>query len=722
MTQPLAMRTALHAAPFDARRGIVRLHREVLSMLGLQPWEPLELTGKRRTGALAAPAPIGAARDLVLMDELLLQNAGVVAGDQVLVAPAVVAPATSIVLGGLPSPGPGVDASTIRLALLGKVLAVGDGVSLLPQDFTRPDDASLDTLIRTLAAAWGDSWQQWVLTVSAASPGGLVRVGMQTAIVVGAAATTTSSTPVESVSMADLPALEEAAETLREWLDLGFHRADLLERFGHKPEVGILVSGPAGSGKGPLVEAVATDVGATVHRLWAPALARIEPNDAAAALTSAIAKARATPPGVVLIEDIEAIAPREEPGPLLSILQEQIADAMTDPRIAVVGTTARPEDVCPDICRPGLLDQELSIALPQRPQRRRILTTFTRSMPLAADVSFDELAAKTPGFVAADVKALCREAALRAAARLAASTSVEDAPVVTMADFLAALEVVQPSAVEQSALEVADVTMADVGGMEETKRQLVETVVWPLAYPETFARLGVEPSRGVLLYGPPGCGKTFLVKALANEAHANFFPIRGAELLSKWVGESERGVRELFRRARGSAPALVFFDEVDALAPVRGGHDDGTPTDRVVAQLLTELDGVEERSDVFVVAATNRPELVDPALLRPGRFDRLVHVPPPDARGRADILRAVTKRMPLAPDVSLDKLGTACDRYSAADLAALAREAAMVAMRESLSAPSVTAAHFAAARKTVRPSIDPAAAMAVQAWAKARSS
>ena len=719
---PLAMRAALHAAPFDARRGIVRLHPNVLSMLGLRPWEPLELTGRRRTGALAAPATDDVNPGLVLMDELILGNVGVRAGDQVLVSPAAVAPATSITLGGLPPLPGGIDANAIRLALLGKIVTPGDGVSLLPQDFARPDDAPLESLVKTFASVWGESWQHWVLHVAAATPGGLVRVGMQTSVAAGGVATTTSSTPVASsgtwtgVTLGDLPALDEQAQTLREWLELGFHRADLLARLGAKPEIGVLVTGPAGSGKGPLVEAVAHAVGARLFRLWAPALARLEPGDAQTTLKQTVAQAAAHPPSVILIEDVEAVAPREEPGPLLSIVQEQIATAVSDARIAVVCTTSRPEEVCPDIRRPGLLDQELSVPLPQRAQRERILQIFSRSIPLAPDVRFDELALRTPGFVAADLKALCREAAVRAAARMAAAQQPDPAPAVTFADFSSALEVVQPSAVEQSSLEVADVSMADVGGMADTKRQLVETVVWPLAYPETFARLGVEPARGVLLYGPPGCGKTFLVKALANEANANFFPIRGAELLSKWVGESERAVRELFRRARGSAPALVFFDEIDALAPARGRGDDA-PTDRVVAQLLTELDGVEERQDVFVIAATNRPELIDPALLRPGRFDRLVHVPPPDAASRADILRAATKRMPLAPDVSLDELGAACERYSAADLAALAREAALMAMRESLQAPVVTAAHFAAARSVVRPSIDPAAVAAAEEWA-----
>ena len=289
---------------------------------------------------------------------------------------------------------------------------------------------------------------------------------------------------------------------------------------------------------------------------------------------------------------------------------------------------------------------------------------------------------------------------------------------VTQADFDAALEVIRPSSMESGPVDTGSLTLDDVGDMAETKRLLTEVVLWPLTYPETFDRLGVDPVRGMLLYGPPGCGKTFIVKALASGAQANFISVKGAELLSKWVGESERSVRELFRRARQAAPVLVFFDEVDALAPLRGtGHDSGT-TDRVVAQLLTELDGFEDLHGVFVIGATNRPELVDAALLRPGRLERLVYVPPPDGEARAAILKAVTRKMPLAKGIDLDALAKKTDGYSAADLEALAREAAMTAMREDMKSPAVTAAHFAAARKTVRPSLDPAQVARLEAFAK----
>jgi transitional endoplasmic reticulum ATPase len=332
-------------------------------------------------------------------------------------------------------------------------------------------------------------------------------------------------------------------------------------------------------------------------------------------------------------------------------------------------------------------------------------------------VHLDDIAGRTPGFVAADLGALVREAGMRAALRQKSSA---EPPTVGVDDFDAALEVVRPTSMGDSSLELGKVTLDDVGDMAEVKEVLTESVLWPLTYPDTFARLGVDPPRGVLLYGPPGCGKTFLVKAIAGTGKANVLSVKGAELLSKWVGDSERAVRELFRRARQAAPTLIFLDEVDALAPMRGQATDGGTTDRVVAALLTEMDGVESLRNVVVIAATNRPDLVDSALLRPGRLERLIYVPPPDADARAEILRASAKTVPLAPDVDLAALAVELDGFSAADCAALIREAALAAMRESLDAATVSAEHVASARARVRPSLDPAQVAALAAYATMR--
>ncbi|MBM0276813.1 AAA family ATPase [Micromonospora tarensis] len=723
MAQPdLTLTASLRPAALDARRGIVRLHPEALTALGLRPGDPVRLVGRRETAGIAAAATPGASTGLLYADDLTLGNLGLRDGGQVRVSPVPLVPAGRVVLAGPVEVVAAVSPEMLRLALLGKVLTPGDDVSLLPQDVL--PDAAVRGLVeaarRSLANTVGVAWTSTLLRVVSVEPAAGTLVTMGTVIGWQHGATThggpapVNAAPARSGGIGDavgtddppdvdeLPGLRAQAEELTELLDLGFHHREVLGRLGTSVSLGVLLVGPAGSGKSALVRAVAARVGAGVHPLWAPEVAALANQAAAERLREARVAALAGGPSVLLVTDVEALAPADEPGPVATVFRQMVAESVRA-GVAVVCTTARPEAVDPALRAPDLLSLRISVPLPDQPMRREQLTVLTRQVPLADDVRLDEVAARTPGFVAADLAALVREAGVRAALRQKSAAT----PTVSMADFTAALEVVRPTTMAASTLDLASVTLDDVGGLDEVKQTLTESVLWPLTYPDTFARLGVQPPRGVLLYGPPGCGKTYLVTALAGSGRANVLSVKGAELLSKWVGESERAVRELFRRAREAAPTLIFLDEVDALAPVRGQATDGGTTDRVVAALLTELDGVETLRNVVVVGATNRPDLVDPALLRPGRMERLVYVPPPDGPARAEILRAASRQVPLAPDVDLAALGEELTGFSAADCAALVREAALAAMRESLAAATVTAAHVATARARVRPSLDP---------------
>ena len=715
------------SARYD-RHGIVRLPQQALAALGAADGTVLRMRVRRTTAAIAVTAE-GCPPGSVLCDELVLSNLRLRDGDAVEVEVAPRVEAARLTVTGPAGVSRSLDPSLLRTALLGKVVTAGDQVSLRPSDLAPPVDFAR---LRGQLTAWlGAGWTSEVLHVTDTEPAGPVLVTMGTVTGwQGGTTTTGEPTPEPTATaaspgrtsaartLADLPGLEVQGAALKEWLDLGFHHQDLLARLGASPGMGVLLTGPSGSGKAALVEAVANEVGAPLVQLWGPQLAATEANAAAKLVVDTLARATREAPAVVLLGDVEAVAPRDGAGPLLPVLLTALRELVAAGRAAVVCTTAHPEQVTPELRTPGTLDHELALPLPDRRQRLRLLEVATRSVPLADDVDLDDVAGRTPGFVAADVLALVREAGLRAAARQRDS----DAPTLGQADLDAALEVVRATSMEGSTLDLSPLTLDDVGDMAEVKASLTEAVLWPLDYPDTFARLGVAPPRGLLLYGPPGCGKTFLVKAIAGSGKANVLSVKGAELLSKWVGESERAVRELFRRARESSPAIVFLDEVDALAPVRGQSTDGGTTDRVVAALLTELDGVEDLRDVVVIGATNRPDLVDPAMLRPGRLERLVFVPPPDAEARAAVLRAASKGVPFADDVDLDDLGRRTRDFSAADCAALVREAAVTAMRESLQATTVTAAHVDVALGRVRPSLDPAQVAALASYAERRAS
>lgn len=722
MPNTLQLVTVLRQSPVEGRRGVVRVHPDALLALGAVPWNVLLLRGTRTTGALAAMLDRDQDHRTIACDDLTLANLGVAPGTPITVSVAAEVPARQVTLTGPPEVMAALPPEAVRAVLLGKVLSTGDQVSLLAQDFHLPpgvDSPSWLTMVTAIHSAMGVAASTTLLTVVTTQPPSLILVNTATVVGWHGGAHTTSSTMSPAVALPtappavppplpvpvavdDLPSCTSELADLRGRLDLAFRRPDLLRTLGGLPQLGILVTGAPGSGKTALIDAAARAVGASVVRLWAPALAGAE--DAVKQLRRAADEAAGALPSVLVVDDLEAIAPRDGQAPLLGPLVETIRMLLATGRVAVIGTTALPQDVNPAVAAPSLLDHEVAIPLPSREVRHRVLLVQTRTMPVSPDLDLDDIAGHTPGFVAADLVSLCREAAVRSAQRQHADGRA--AAVVTAADFDGALETVRPSALQGDALDLPDLTLDDVGNMVAAKQALTEAVLWPLAYPETFERLGVSPPRGVLLHGPPGCGKTFLVKALAGSGRTNVLSVKGAELLTKYVGESERGVRDLFRRARAAAPCLIFMDEIDALAPARGSHQDSA-SDGVVAALLTELDGIEELRNIVVVGATNRPELVDPALLRPGRLERLVHVPPPDAASRAEILRACARKVPLGPDVDLDAIAAASVGFSAADCAALLREAAMCAMRESAHASTVTLAHLQAASRTVRPSITP---------------
>ncbi len=526
---------------------------------------------------------------------------------------------------------------------------------------------------------------------------------------------------VPRVTWEDIGDLEEVKARIREIVELPMRHPELFKHLGIEPPKGILLYGPPGCGKTLLAKALANEIGAYFIPINGPEIMSKFYGESEQRLREIFEEAEKNAPAIIFIDEIDAIAPKREEvvGEVEKRVVAQLLTLMDGlkerGKIIVIGATNRVDAVDPALRRPGRFDREIEIPPPDKRARLEILKVHTRNVPLSEDIKLEEIAEITHGFTGADLAALVKEAAISALRRFLKEEKVDlNKPIppeklkklkVTKADFMDALRLVHPTLMREVFVEVPEVRWEDIGGLEDVKQQLKEAVEWPMKNPEVFEKMGIRPPKGILLYGPPGCGKTLLAKAVATESGANFIAVKGPEILSKWVGESEKAIREIFRRARQVAPAVVFFDEIDSIAPARGFRHDSGVTDRIVNQLLAEMDGIQTLKNVVVIGATNRADIIDPALLRPGRFDRIIYVPPPDKKSRLEILKVHTRKVPLAEDVDLEKLATLTEGYSGADLEALVREAVILALREEFKPRPVSMKYFMEALKIVKPSL-----------------
>ena len=503
---------------------------------------------------------------------------------------------------------------------------------------------------------------------------------------------------VPSISYEDIGGVRNEISRVREMIELPLRHPELFKRLGVEAPKGVLLYGPPGTGKTLLAKAVAHETNANFYTIGGPEIMSKYYGESEEKLRNIFKNAEEKAPSIIFIDEIDSIAPKREEvtGEVERRIVAQLLSLMdgmsTRGKVVVIGATNRINAIDPALRRPGRFDREIEIGVPDKEGRLEILQIHTRGMPLDKDVDLEKIASMSHGFVGADLQSLAKEAAIRALRKVLPEIDLtaESIPsdtlrkiIVTMDDFTNVLQEMEPSALREVFVEVPNVTWNDIGGLSDVKQELQEAVEWPLKYQSLFTHSDAVPPKGILLYGPPGTGKTLIAKAAAHESEANFISIKGPELLSKWVGESEKGVREVFRKARGAAPCIVFFDEIDSIAPTRGGAgSDSHVTERLISQLLTELDGLEILTNVVVIAATNRPDIIDPALLRPGRFDRLLFVPPPDKESRVQVFKIHTKKKPLADDVKIDQLANKTEGYTGADIAALASAAVMLALRE----------------------------------------
>ena len=708
----------------DAYKGIARIDSEIMRKLGVNRGDVVYIRGSRETVAIvdrAYPADIG--EGIIRIDGIIRRNARTGIGELVTITKADVKEAKKITIAPAQQ-GIMIQANPeiFKQGLLGRVVIKADIVVLGGAQRRRDImEDSFQDIFDVFGEALGGfmpTLSQTRFVVVNTQPSQPVIITENTEVIFSPKAVEIVEEKIPDVTYEDIGGLIEEIKKIREMVELPLKHPEIFDRLGIDPPKGVLLHGPPGTGKTLLAKAVANESEANFILLNGPEIMSKFYGESEKKVRDLFEEAEKTAPAIIFIDEIDAIAPKREESygeverRVVSQLLTMMDGLKSRGRVVVIGATNRPNAIDPALRRPGRFDREVGINVPDKEGRLSILKIHTRNMPLAKDVNLEDLSRITHGFVGADINALAKEAAMNVLRHLLPKLKMEEnTPIpeevlqglrVTNKDFHEALKVVRPSAMREVLVETPNIGWNDVGGLDTTKQELKEAVEWPLKHPESFQRIGIRPPRGLLLYGPPGTGKTLLAKAVAKESEANFIQVKGPSLLSMWVGESEKGVRKIFERARQVAPCVIFFDEIDALAGRRGVETGTKVTERVLNQLLAEMDGIEDLSNVIVIAATNRPDMLDPALLRPGRFDRILLVNVPTKEGRAEIIKIHTKKMPLAKDVKLETLAEKTEGYVGADIENFVREAAMLALRENMKAKEVKKKHFDQALEKVK--------------------